>query len=376
MRTPVCDQLGIEYPIFAFTHCRDVVAAVSKAGGLGVLGAVGFTPEELEIELAWIDKHVGDHAYGVDVVIPGKYEGMGEADPEKLAEQLRAMVPEEHLAFARGVLAEHAVPTLPDGDERTGQLLGWTDATAAPQVEAALGHDRVRLVANALGTPPPEIVRDIQTSGRLVAALCGRPDQARKHAEAGLDLVIAQGTEGGGHTGEIGSLVLWPQVVEAVGPIPVLAAGGIGTGAQIAAALAVGCQGAWTGSLWLTVEEASLSPQQQSQLIEKESRDTVRSRSFTGKPCRMIRNDWTEAWARDDTPDPLPMPLQYMVSGDCVARSSRYPEQSRDVFFNPVGQTVGLMHQVRKTRDVITGLVEEYLEACERLEAINARAGS
>ncbi len=376
MRTPVCDQLGIEYPIFAFTHCRDVVAAVSKAGGLGVLGAVGFTPEELEIELAWIDEHVGDHPYGVDVVIPGKYEGMGEDDPEKLAEQLRAMVPEEHLAFARGVLAEHGVPPLPDGDERTGQLLGWTDATAAPQVEAALRHDGVRLVANALGTPPAEIVRDIQASGRLVAALCGRPDQARKHADAGLDLVIAQGTEGGGHTGEIGSLVLWPQVVEAVAPIPVLAAGGVGTGAQIAAALAVGCQGAWTGSLWLTVEEASLSPQQQQQLIEKESRDTVRSRSFTGKPCRMIRNDWTEAWERVDTPDPLPMPMQYMVSGDCVARSSRYPEQSRDVFFNPVGQTVGLMHQVRKTRDVIAALVEEYLEACERIEAINTRAGA
>ena len=117
-----------------------------------------------------------------------------------------------------------------------------------------------------------------------------------------------------------------------------------------------------------------MSPQQQSQLIEKESRDTVRSRSFTGKPCRMIRNDWTEAWERADTPDPLPMPLQYMVSGEAVARSSQYPEQSKDVFFNPVGQTVGLMKQVRKAKDVVATLVEEYVEACERVDAINEGA--
>ncbi len=374
MRTPICDQLGIEYPIFAFTHCRDVVAAVSKAGGFGVLGAVGFSPEQLEIECAWIDEHVGDKPYGVDVVIPGKYEGQGEMDPDKLAEQLRALVPAGHIEFAKDVLAQHGVPELPDGETATGQLLGWSEATATPQVEVALGHDKVRVIANALGTPPEEVVREVQATGRLVGALCGRPDQALHHKEAGLDFVIAQGTEGGGHTGEIGSLVLWPQVVAAVAPIPVLAAGGIGTGAQIAAAIGLGCQGAWTGSLWLTVEEASTSDAQKAQLLEKESRDTIRSKSFTGKPCRMIRNDWTDAWERPDTPDPLPMPMQYMVSGECVARGSRYPEQSRDVFFNPVGQTVGLMTQERKTRDVIATLVEEYLEACERIEAVNAAA--
>jgi NAD(P)H-dependent flavin oxidoreductase YrpB (nitropropane dioxygenase family) len=374
MRTPICDQLGIEYPIFAFTHCRDVVAAVSKAGGFGVLGAVGFSPEQLEIECAWIDEHVGDRPYGVDVVIPGKYEGMGETDAEKLAEQLRSMVPEEHLIFARKLLEEHGVPELPDGEDNTGRLLGWTDATATPQVETALRHDKVRLIANALGTPPADIVREIKDAGRLVAALCGRPDQAARHKDAGLDLVIAQGTEGGGHTGDIGSLVLWPQAVEAAAPVPVLAAGGIGTGAQIAAALAVGCQGVWTGSLWLTVEEASLSPAQQHQLVEKESRDTVRSRSFTGKPCRMIRNDWTDAWEAEGAPDPLPMPLQYMVSGDAVARGSQYPQKAKDVMFNPVGQTVGLMHSVRKAKDVVNSLVEEYVDACERIDRINEGA--
>ena len=341
MRTPICDQLGIEYPIFAFTHCRDVVAAVSKAGGIGVLGAVGFSPEQLEIECSWIDEHVGDHPYGVDVVIPGKYEGMGESDPEKLAEQLRALVPEEHLIFARKILDEHHVPEMPDGEGRSGQLLGWTEATATPQVEVALQHDKVRLIANVLGTPPADIVREIKDSGRLIAALCGRPDQAQKNRDAGLDLVIAQGTEGGGHTGDIGSLVLWPQAVQAAAPVPVLAAGGIGTGAQIAAALAVGCQGVWTGSLWLTVEEASLSPVQQQQLIEKESRDTVRSRSFTGKPCRMIRNDWTDAWEAADSPDPLPMPMQYMVSGEAVARAASTRRRGRTSSSTPSARRSG-----------------------------------
>jgi NAD(P)H-dependent flavin oxidoreductase YrpB (nitropropane dioxygenase family) len=371
MRTEICDQLGIEFPIFAFTHCRDVVAAVSKAGGFGVLGAVGFTPEQLEVELRWIDDNIGDHPYGVDVVIPGKYEGMGELDPGKLADQLRAMVPERHLAFAKSVLADHGVPELPPDESNSLRLLGWTEATASPQVDVALNHDKMRLIANALGTPPDDIIEEIHRSGRLVAALCGSPSQALRHKEAGLDLVIAQGGEGGGHTGEVGSIVLWPQVIAAVSPVPVLAAGGVGTGQQIAAALAMGAAGVWTGSLWLTVEEADLPPAQKEQLLRAASRDTVRSRSFTGKPCRMLRNDWTEAWERPDAPDPLPMPLQYMVSGDAVSRAHRYPEKAGDVMFNPVGQVVGQMTSVHKARDVVQRLVEEYIEAVERLTALN-----
>jgi NAD(P)H-dependent flavin oxidoreductase YrpB (nitropropane dioxygenase family) len=181
VHTEICDRLGIEFPIFAFTHCRDVVAAVSKAGGFGVLGAVGFSPEQLEVELQWIDEQVGDRPYGVDVVIPGKYEGMGELDQGKLAEQLRAMVPPGHLAFAKSVLSDHGVPELPPEESNDLRLLGWTAATASPQVDVALNHDRMRLIANALGTPPGDIIDEIHTSGRLVAALCGSPDQARRH---------------------------------------------------------------------------------------------------------------------------------------------------------------------------------------------------
>jgi NAD(P)H-dependent flavin oxidoreductase YrpB (nitropropane dioxygenase family) len=370
MRTPLCDRLGIELPIFAFSHCRDVVAAVGKAGGFGVLGAVGFPPDQLEVELRWIDEHIGDRPYGVDIVIPGKYEGMGEIDPVKLEEQLRAAIPARHREFVEEILREHGVPKLPEGERPVGELLGWTVATATPQVEVALRHPKVRLIANALGTPPEEIIARIHESGRMVAALCGAAVQARAHQAAGVDVIIAQGTEGGGHTGEIGSVVLWPEVIDAVHPTPVLAAGGIGTGRQIAAALAMGAQGVWTGSLWLTVQEADVPPAQMESYLAAGSRDTVRSRSFTGKPCRMLRNDWTEAWEAADAPKPLGMPLQFMVTSEAVARGHRYADKAKAVMFNPIGQIVGQLNRVRPVREVMYQLVEEYLEAVERLQRL------
>jgi NAD(P)H-dependent flavin oxidoreductase YrpB (nitropropane dioxygenase family) len=376
MRTALCDQLGIEFPIFAFTHCRDVVVAVSKAGGFGVLGAVGFTPEQLEIELTWIDEHIGDHTYGVDIVIPNTYEGMdANLSTEELTRMLQSMVPQGHLDFARGLLKDHGVPLGEAGEDNSLQLLGWTEATATPQVDVALQHPKMTLIANALGTPPADMIDRIHTAGRRVAALCGSPYQARKHADAGVDIIIAQGGEGGGHCGEVGSIVLWPQVVKEVAPKPVLAAGGIGSGQQIAAALALGCQGAWSGSQWLMVEESENTSVQQDTYIKATSRDTVRSRSFTGKPCRMLKNDWTDAWDTAGNPEPLGMPLQYMVSGMAVAATSRYPDQTVDVAFNPVGQVVGQFKKVEKTAAVIERWVNEYLEASQTLAEANAAAG-
>lgn len=375
MRTDFCDTVGIEFPIFAFSHCRDVVAAVSKAGGLGVLGAVGFSPEQLEMELAWLDDHVGDLPYGVDLVIPSKYEGQGIEDlsPDELESELAKHIPQGHRDFAAKILADHGVPEMPE-DEKHHELLAWTATTAAPQVEAILRHPKAKVVANALGTPPADVIATIQESGRLIGALCGSVRHALNHKEAGLDFVVCQGTEGGGHCGEIASMVLWPQVIDAIGDLPLLAAGGIGNGRQVAAALAMGAAGAWTGSLWLTVEEADTTPTQKEVYLAATSRDTVRSRAFTGKPCRMLRSDWTEAWDSPDTPDPLPMPLQMMVAMDAVQRGARYPEAARDVNFNPVGQVVGQMNRVERTADVVQRLVEEYLEACDRLQHLNARA--
>jgi NAD(P)H-dependent flavin oxidoreductase YrpB (nitropropane dioxygenase family) len=375
MRTALCDELGIEFPIFAFTHCRDVVVAVSKAGGFGVLGAVGFTPEQLEIELNWIDDHIGEHTYGVDIVIPNKYEGMDADMPaEELTKMLQDMVPQGHLDFAKKLLADHGVPVeQSDGDAL--KLLGWTEATATPQVEIALKHPKMTLIANALGTPPADMIEMIHGAGRKVAALCGSAYQARKHANAGVDIIIAQGGEAGGHCGDVGSIVLWPEVVKEVAPVPVLGAGGIGSGQQIAAALALGCQGAWTGSQWLMVEESENTSKQQEAYAKATSRDTVRSRSFTGKPARMLKNDWTVAWETPGNPEPLGMPLQYMVSGMAVAATSRYPNETVDVAFNPVGQVVGQLKKVEKTAAVIERWVNEYLEATQTLAEANAAAG-
>ena len=230
------------------------------------------------------------------------------------------------------------------------------------------------LIANALGTPPADMIKHIHDSGRKVAALCGSPAQARKHAEADVDIIIAQGGEGGGHCGEVGSIVLWPQVVKEVAPRPVLAAGGIGSGHQIAAALAMGAQGAWTGSQWLMVEEAENTPVQQATYAKASSRDTVRSRSFTGKPCRMLRNDWTDAWQTPGNPEPLGMPLQYMVSGMAVAATHKFPDQTIDVAFNPIGQVVGQFTKVEKTAAVIERWVQEYLESTNTLNELNEAA--
>jgi len=370
----LCGRLGIEFPIFAFTHCRDVVAAVSTAGGFGVLGAVGFSPEELETELEWLDDHVGDHPYGVDIVIPGKYEGMGELDPAKLEAELRAMVPQGHRDFAKKLLADHGVPEIDGGPRR--ELLGWTAATAAPQVEVILAHPKVRLVANALGTPPPDVIGKAHDRGLLVAALAGSVTHAQRHRDAGVDVVICQGSEGGGHTGDVGSIVLWPEVIDAVAPLPVLAAGGVGSGRQMAAAMVMGAAGVWTGSLWLTVEEADVPPGQMKSYLAATSRDTVRSRSFTGKPCRMLANDWTKAWEDPANPDPLPMPLQMMVAIEAVSRGHAYPEQAKDVNFNPAGQVIGRATSVRRARDVVLEMVEEYVDAVQRLDPDSLGAGA
>jgi len=372
MKTEICKRLGIEFPIFAFSHCRDVVAAVSNAGGFGVLGAVGFSADQLRVELDWLDQHVVG-GYGVDIVIPGKYVGMGETDVEKLQAMLAAQIPAEHRAFAKQLLSEHGVPELPS-DEKPRELLGWTEATAGLQVEVALEHPKVRLFANALGTPPEDVIKEIQATGRLVGALCGSAKQALSHKAAGLDFIIAQGTEGGGHTGEIGSIVLWPEVIEAAAPIPVLAAGGIGSGKQMAAAMALGAQGVWTGSIWLTVSEADTPPAQKESYLKATSRDTVRSRSWTGKPCRMLRNDWTEAWEKPENPKPLGMPLQFMVTAEAVSRGHHYAAKAQPVGFNPVGQIVGRMNEIRSTRRVIEDMVNDYIEATERLQGLLAQA--
>ena len=374
MRTEICDTFGIEFPIFAFSHCRDVVAAVSRSGGLGVLGALAFSPEQLEIELTWIDEHTDGKPYGVDVVMPASLAD-GAADAAK--NQLEAMIPQRHRDFVEEVLARHNVPKLPEGVEGVNGLLGWTPAGGHSHVDVALRHD-IRMLVNALGPPPPDVIERAHAKGIPVGALIGTVDQARKQVQAGVDVIIASGTEAGGHTGEISTMVLTPQVVQAVVPVPVLAAGGIGSGRQMAAAMALGAQGVWTGSIWLTVAEADTSPVVTEKLLAATSRDTVRSRSMTGKPARQLRTAWTDAWDSPDSPGTLPMPLQFMLTADAQSRMGRYADDpatgARELVGMPVGQIVGTMSSVRPARQVIYSMVEEYIETVNAMS--RALAGS
>ena len=372
MKTDICKKLGIEFPIFAFTHCRDVVVAVSKAGGIGVLGAVGYSPEQLKEELDWIDEHIGEYPYGVDTVIPQKYEGMDEKNPEQLLESLQKMIPDGHRKFVEDLLSANGVPEAPETNGPKGGLLGWTEATAEPQIEEALKHKNVKLIANALGTPPADMIKKIQDKGVLIGALCGKIKQAVAHKEAGLDFIIAQGGEGGGHTGEIGSIVLWPQIVDAVDGLPVLAAGGIGNGRQMAAAMSTGVQGVWCGSLWLAVEEAAAQPAEKDSYLNATSEDTIRSKAWTGKPARMLKNKWTEAWENPENPDPLPMPLQGMITFDAMRRTSMYASSgnTQEVSFNAAGQVIGQVKQVESVKDIIYRMINEYLDSVERLNEL------
>jgi len=366
MKTRASEMFGIDLPIFAFSHCRDVVAAVSKAGGLGVLGALAFSPEQLEIELNWIDEHVDGKPYGVDVVMPAKYAGAGELDPDRMGEQLKEMIPQQHRDWVDQLLAEHDVPKLPDEDRSEG-LLGWVHEKGREQVQIALEHP-IKLLANALGSPPKDVVDLAHEHGVKVAALCGSVPQAERHVNQGVDIVVAQGGEAGGHTGDVASLILWPDVVDAISPTPVLAAGGIGTGRQIAAALALGCEGAWTGSIWLTTAESDTGTMAMEKLLEAGARDTVRSRSWTGKPARMLRTEWTEAWEREDSPGTLPMPLQFMLINDAMRRINKF--NVKELTTMPVGQIVGRMNKVRPVRDVMFDLVDEFVEASQKLEKL------
>lgn len=377
MRTRVTEMLGIDFPIFAFTHCRDVAAAVTNAGGFGVLGAVAHTPEQLEIDLEWIKAQTKGRPFGVDLLIPSKYVG---AESGGIGfENLRAMLPDVHREWLDKLLDRYDVPPLPppsaesDREQRGMAGLRVDPKSMGPLIEVSFAH-QVALIASALGTPPRWLVDEAHAKGIPVAALAGRIDHAVAHKEAGVDLIIAQGTEGGGHTGEIATMVLVPQVVDAVAPTPVLAAGGIANGRQMAAALALGAEGVWCGSVWLTTHESETTPVIREKFLAASSADTCRSRSLTGKPARMLRSDWTAAWEEADAPQPLPMPLQSLLVAEPQRRIHRVAHKAhssaRPLVTYFVGQVVGQMNVPMSARDVVRTMVEECLDTLDRMNRL------
>jgi NAD(P)H-dependent flavin oxidoreductase YrpB (nitropropane dioxygenase family) len=358
----------VEFPILAFSHCRDVVAAVTNAGGFGVLGAVAHTPEQLEIDLSWIEEHTNGRPYGVDLLLPTKYEGADQGGLDR--EAVRQLLPAEQQQFVDDILARYHVSDLPGGVAGGHNPLSNVSPTGyGPLLDVAFGH-RVGLIASALGPPPSQLIDRAHEASVVVAALAGTRVHAERHKAAGVDLIVAQGTEAGGHTGEIATMVLVPEVVDAVSPVPVLAAGGIASGRQIAAALALGAEGVWCGSVWLTTEEAETHPAVKQKFIQAQSNDTVRSRSLTGKPARMLRSSWTDEWEKADAPKPLPMPLQSALVAEAqlrIAREAGKEGSGANKLANYfVGQVVGRLDRVRPARQVVLDMVTEYADVAQR----------
>jgi len=371
MKSAVCEMLGIEFPLLAFSHCRDVVAAVSRAGGMGVFGAVRYSPEQLREELTWIDDHCGGKPYGVDLIVPNRFEGKGE---ERDTADLVKTLPQSHREFISGVLQAHDIDSDALDEEENGRLnfaRNLEEAGAADMLDVAFSFP-IRLIANALGTPPRLMIDQAKSRDVPVAALVGTRVHAVAQIAAGVDILVAAGGEAGGHCGDISTMVLIPEVVSVAGDTPVLAAGGIVTGRQMAAAMAMGAAGAWCGSVWLTTVEAEPSPVMKEKLLSATSSDTVRSRSRTGKPSRQLRSPWTDAWEQGGQA-PLPMPLQSLLVEPALLRIDKLAQSghagARDLATYWVGQGVGLMNQEKTTAAVVQEFKTDFLDACERLTA-------
>ena len=377
MTSKLCQQLGIEFPLFAFSHCRDVVAAVSKAGGFGVLGATAFNPEQLAIELDWIDAHVDGKPYGVDVLIPENMAAKAEKDltSKKLAER----IPQGHRDFVDHLLKEHGVE--PAGDHARARSDDapppfWPDE-AMELLEVAFKHP-IKMIINALGVPPPAMIQMGRDHGVPVAALAGAKEHALRLAAAGVDIIVAQGGEAGGHCGEVSTLVLIPEVVRALNAggydCPVLAAGGIMTGEQMAACMTMGAAGAWTGSVWLATVESETSQIFREKMVEARSRDTVRSKGRTGKYSRQLKSAWTEAWEGPDSPGALPMPMQSLIAEPAIHRATKAAEggnaKARELVTYFVGQGVGLVSDIVSARSVVQDFMQDYATAVETLNAV------
>ncbi len=362
-------MLNIEAPIFGFSHCRDVVVEVSKAGGFGVFGAAHFTPEQLEVELSWIDEHIDGKPYGVDLLMPGNFEDMGDID-------VTQFIPQQNKDWLEALLKSYGVPQFPkDAPEKQklAERIRITRKQAEENLDVALEHP-IKLFANALGIPPLSLVERVHAKGIKVASLVGRQDHAVKQVKAGIDIIVAQGTEAGGHTGDISTLVLTPQVVDIVAPVPVLAAGGIANGRQMAAALALGAQGVWCGSVWLGTAQSEVDPVTKQMMFAARSQDTVRSRSFSGKPVRALRSAWTEAWEQPDAPEVLPMPLQSILITEALHRIQRYGNKELATY--PMGQVIGQLSDESDVRQVFYNMLDEFTEAVNAVSKMLNDQGS
>lgn len=377
MMNKFCDLVGIEFPLVAFSHCRDVVVAVSKAGGLGVFGAAAMDAEQMKIELDWIDAHIDGKPYGLDLAIP---ENMPNKEAEhETTTTLSEKIPAEHHKFVNDLLKQYDINT--DTHVRADEARGVSHYldTALAQVEEGLRHP-IKLLVNALGKPPAFLVEKSHAAGVPVGCLVGSREHAVRQLEAGADVLIAQGTEAAAHCGEVSTMVLLPEVVQAVADYgsdaPVLAAGGIATGRQMAAVMAMGAAGAWTGSVWLTTPESNVHPAVKERLLAARSRDTLRSRAMTGKTARQLRSAWNSAWESPETPTPLPMPFQHILTDRALQLAEKSVDggndKAREMLTEGVGQSIGLINMEKTSRAVVQEFMEDFGESLERMSKLMA----
>lgn len=357
--TRLSRALGIPYPIFGFCHGAAVVAEVTKFGGLGVFGATRNTPEEISDRLKWIRAQVGPRPFGVNLVLP---DGMPEHDDR---DTIEAQLPEPHRAFVKGLYEKYKVPAATKAGMRSRFVR--SEEMARRQIEVILASD-VDFVACGIGAPDA-VIDALKSRGKKVIALVGSPRHAKRALAKPIDILVAQGYDAGAHTGTIGTFSLVPQIVDMAGDVPVLAAGGVATGRHIHAALAMGAQGVWMGSAWLTTAEyaSEIPPIVQKKLLMAGSDDTVISRADSGKTLRQIRSAWSEEWAAPDAPRPLKMPLQDILVGDLLGAIDEHNVEP--LMHYPAGQSIAYFNEVRPVRDVMAELVSEATAGLRRLSA-------
>ncbi|MCD0502832.1 nitronate monooxygenase [Bordetella petrii] len=360
IRTPVCDMLGIRHPIFGFSHEPDVVVAIAQAGGFPVLGLGRDAPDHIPAIVAEVERRLDGLPYGIDLMLPANVPQQAD-----LA-SLRASLPAGHVEFVAGLRQRFDVK--PPAKPSFFTSHARSEALFQAQIEAVLGS-QARLVATAIGLRP-ELIQEARRRGKLTCSLVGSLRHARKALAMGVDVLVAQGYDAGGHTGPVGTLSLLPQIIAQADGKPVLAAGGIATGAQILGCIGMGAQGGWLGTLWMAARENHTPPALLGRLVASGSEDTVVSRAHSGKPCRVVRSDWIDAWAQPGVPEPLGMPLQQVLTGDVFA--SIHEHDDPRLIYEAAGQSVFGIEGETCIADQMQKLVAEMDSAWECLRGMSS----
>ncbi|MFZ0943912.1 MAG: nitronate monooxygenase [Syntrophobacteraceae bacterium] len=376
LKTKLCDMLGIEYPILSAGMGPtligektgapvELVVAVSEAGGLGVLGGSGFTVEQLRDAIREI-KAQTDKPFGVDLLLPKSVapESSGGVKEMPLSEVLKRL-PEPHREWIRKVRAEMG---LPDVDV----MIKLNSTTNRPKesIQVCI-EEKVPLFCAGLGNPG-FMVQEAHSVGMKVLGITGNSKNARRMAESGLDLIVAQGHEGGGHTGRIGTMALLPQAIDAAAPVPILAAGGIGDGRGLAASLAIGCIGVWVGTRFLATNEGGALDANKQRILDSTDEDTRVSTAYTGKTLRASLNGYHRLWEESGL-DPLPFPTQVLLSSALLWGFVKTGKT--DYIGGLAGQVSGLIHDIKPARQVVEEMVEEAVDILTRKLPASVVAG-